>query len=125
MARTSFTMTLLAVALLAPGCTSEDHCHGGCGHGDGGTPVTDDGPDPVTEYCNCMLINCHEPFHDRWGEGDPEALAGCSEEAGALPRAAPGATSGDSLECRRFHCERAAVDDMASCPAALGDEVCQ
>ena len=116
---------LLVLAVFVPlaGC-EEEHCHGECTHEDAGSTPGDAGIDPVAEYCNCMLVNCHDPFHDRWGETDMEAIANCAAEAGALPRAEPTAEAGNSLECRMTHCQRAMTNAATECPAALGDAIC-
>lgn len=119
--RSVFLATMLLT--LAAAC-EEEHCHGGCGHGEAGPSTVDAGPDPAEVYCNCMLVNCHEPFHDRWGPDDPTALTNCAAEANGVPRATPGTDTGNSLECRITHCERAATSPDTECPAALGDTIC-
>ncbi len=111
------------------------HHEGDAGHhhaGDAGhehPPVPDGGAsaDPdVNAYCLCMLAACHDPFHDRWGVSDEDALAGCAAEAGALARGAAGDNTGDTLACRITACEAADLDgDEATCPSALGGDACQ
>ena len=117
----------MGIALMASmpvaGC-GDDHCHDCAPHEDAGTTTADAATDPVAAYCSCMLINCHEPFHDRWGETDMEALANCTAEAEALPRAGSSVDTGNSLECRAVHCDRAAANAATECPAALGDTIC-
>ena len=82
------------------------------------------GGDAAAEtYCNCMLVNCHDDFHERYGEGDVVALPACYEAAAAFPTVGMDAMSGDSLECRMHFCNEAAADGSA-CAAALGDEIC-
>ncbi|MCB9540318.1 MAG: hypothetical protein H6704_29230 [Myxococcales bacterium] len=100
--------------------------------GDGGhehPPVPDGGAsaDPaVNAYCLCMLAACHDPFHDRWGVSDEDALAGCAAEAGALAPGTEGDATGDTLACRITACDAADLNgDQATCPAALGGDVCQ
>lgn len=82
-----------------------------------------DGGDGVEDYCFCLLVRCHDVFHDRFGDPDKVALAACGEEASALAPGSPDDMTGDSLACRRFHCAAAEADPMA-CSAALGDEIC-
>lgn len=120
---TKWIAIALVAAVALTGCEDE-HCHGECSHEDAGTTTADAATDPVAEYCNCMLVNCHEPFHDRWGESDMEAIANCTAEAGALPRAGSMVDTGNSLECRAVHCDRAAANAATECPAALGDTIC-
>ena len=100
--------------------------------GDGGhehPPVPDGGAsaDPaVNAYCLCMLAACHDPFHDRWGVSDEDALAGCAAEAGALAPGTEGDATGDTLACRITACDAADLNgDQATCPAALGGDACQ
>lgn len=48
----------------------------------------------------------------------------CLAAADALPSAGEPAMSGDSLECRLYHCQ-AASGDPALCDAAIGGAPCQ
>jgi len=88
-----------------------------------GDGETSGGDAAAQEYCNCLLVNCHDDFHERYGEGDVVALPACYEAAAAIPMVGMEAMSGDSLECRMHFCNEAA-GDASACAAALGDEVC-
>lgn len=112
----------IGVALIATATAALTGCGDDHHHGD--HPRPDAAGDPVSEYCNCLLVNCHDPFHDRFGETDMEAIANCTAEAEALPRAGSMVETGNSLECRAVHCDRAASDAATECPAALGDTIC-
>jgi hypothetical protein len=89
-------------------------------------PTTDASAEPespVFAYCNCMLLSCHDEFHDRWGEGDDEAIAGCRTEALTVPVAGSDVSRGDFIECRLAQCSMATVSEDA-CAAAVGRTVC-
>jgi hypothetical protein len=90
-------------------------------------PITDASTEPespVFAYCNCMLLSCHDAFHERWGESDDKAIAGCRAEALTLPASGSDATEGNFIECRLAHCQMATVSENA-CAAALGSVVCR
>ena len=70
------------------------------------------------EYCECLLITCHDPFHDKYGADDAEAIAACQREAAGFPVAGTEQMSGDSIECRQYHCDNATGD--STCENALG-----
>jgi hypothetical protein len=98
-----------------------------------GAPLLDAGADAGSDagtsasslrYCNCLLIECHDVFHDTFGETDEEALAACELAADALPRAGMPVDEGNTIECRRSHCEGADEDPVA-CAAALGAAPCE
>ncbi len=99
---------------------------GGHGHeADGGHEVPDvggDHPEDSVEHCECLLINCHDPFHELYGVDDAEAIAACLVATNPLPRAGAPAETGDSVECRQHHCEAALemMGDAELCAAALG-----
>lgn len=88
------------------------------GGSSGGQGVTPDA------YCDCLLVNCHEPYHDMWGESDVDAAMNCREAAAEVPQNGAPTMEGDFLECRIAHCELAA-DDAMQCDAALGAAPCQ
>lgn len=105
-----------------------EHSHDG-GHESDADASIDVGPDvtitpAARDYCECMLVNCHEPFHDRWGEADPVAIANCEVEASQLPATGAEEMSGNHLQCRQYHCTQAA-NGAETCPSALGDGECQ
>jgi hypothetical protein len=87
------------------------------------TAAADSGGDPVSAYCSCLLVNCHDPFHATYGEGDDVAVPACNAAAAAFPSVGMDAMSGDSLECRQHFCDEAATDE-AACAAAMGEEIC-
>ncbi len=103
-------------------------------HTDGSTGATDatatttsitttTGDAPVTDYCNCMLENCHDQYHERWGEDHQGGEAMCKAAAEAVPSIGVPAMSGDSLECRLHFCTLG-HDDPAACASALGAAPC-
>ena len=112
----------------AAGSTGHSHASDS-GHAHETTAATgadssgDGGGDAATSYCACMLVNCHDPFHAKYGEGDDVATPACMADAATFPSVGMDAMSGDSIECRMHFCEEAAMDETA-CAAALGDEVC-
>lgn len=94
---------------------------------DAGVDPPDAGRDALNEaYCECMLFNCHDPFHERWGEDDGEAIANCLATARDLPREGAPTDVGPSLECRHHFCRAAqdTGDEPGHCPQALGQTTC-
>jgi hypothetical protein len=91
-------------------------------------PLTQDSdagaPSPVFDYCNCVLKNCHDQAHLKWGPTDEELIAGCRTEALALPKNGGATMSGNFFECRAAYCAEAATTAEA-CSAALGETGCQ
>jgi len=87
---------------------------------DGSTTHSDP---PVTDYCNCMLENCHDQYHTLWGEDHQASEAMCKAAAAAVPSVGVPAMSGDSLECRLHFCT-IGRDDPAACASALGAAPC-
>jgi hypothetical protein len=81
-------------------------------------------PYSIYGYCNCLILNCHDAAHARWGPLDEEVLAGCRAEAIGLPSSGSPTTSGNSLECRAGFCELGKLQPDA-CSAAMGDSVCR
>lgn len=103
-------------------------------HADGSTDATDTtatttstttttGDSPATDYCNCMLENCHDEYHELWGEDHQGGEAMCKAAAEAVPSIGMPAMSGDSLECRLHFCTLG-HDDPAACASALGAAPC-
>ena len=78
----------------------------------------------IYDYCNCMLFNCHDVSHLKWGESDEQLLAGCRAEAINLPVHGAATTSGNYLECRAGFCAQGR-DNPDACTAAFGDTICQ
>ena len=78
---------------------------------------------PVTDYCNCMLENCHDQYHELWGEDHQGGEAMCKAAAEAVPSIGMPAMSGDSLECRLHFCT-IGHDEPAACASALGAAPC-
>ncbi len=76
--------------------------------------TTDDPQNPVEEYCGCMLVQCHDEFHARWGDEHRESIALCEAEAEA---------AGAGIECRISYCTEAA-GDVEACASALGEGAC-
>lgn len=125
---------------MAPGTTTATshatHSHGSTGDAAASTDTTaaitttigdetataGDAP-PVTDYCNCMLVNCHDQYHELWGEQHQASEAMCQAAAEAVPSVGVPAMSGDSLECRLHFCTLG-HDDPAACASALGAAPC-
>lgn len=84
---------------------------------------TTGGGSPAADYCECMLLNCHDQYHGTWGEEHPMSEINCMAAADMLPSVGAPAMSGDSIECRLYHCE-AAPGDEALCDAAIGGAPC-
>lgn len=87
------------------------------------TGTTTGDSSPVADYCECMLVNCHDQYHGAWGEEHPMSEINCTMAAEMLPTVGMPTMSGNSLECRLAHCELA-VDDPALCEAAIGGAPC-
>lgn len=89
---------------------------------------TDAGPRPdealVTRYCNCVFLNCHDLYHEVWGEDEVTARLTCLEVGAELPLAGEPMEAGHSIECRLQYCARAMNEPEQSCPPALGLEIC-
>lgn len=91
-----------------------------------GTSSTTTGGDSLAgDYCDCMLLYCHDQYHDAWGEEHPMSETNCLAAAEALPTIGAPAMSGDSLECRLHHCQAASDGDPAACQGAIGGPPCQ
>ena len=69
-----------------------------------------------------MLANCHDQYHDTWGEDHKASEAACLMEADALPMNGSDIDMGNFIECRQHFCDMAASDE-ALCANALGDAV--
>jgi hypothetical protein len=131
MPMTSQPVVLLALVALA-GCErSESMSPGGTDSGATTSGATTDtgstGADDQAlahELCDCMLVHCHDDFHEEWGESDLEATLNCRDEAAMLPRKGEPTLQGDFLECRLGHCEAAAEGDPSWCAGALGESPC-
>ncbi len=116
---------MVTLALLMAACSSDDSAAtDGGGTADAAADAAGDGGlTPPQELCNCLLINCHEPYHAQYGEGDEVAIPACEADAESLPTAGMDTMSGNFLECRQAFCDLAATD-ATNCPAALGGAPC-
>lgn len=123
---------VLAVAAWAVAACADDttNCHdeecvphgghggsatgGGQGNGEGGTVL-------AKAYCDCMLVSCHDAYHETFGPDtdEPAARAACLSEASRLPEAGMDVDTGDFIECRIHHCELGRTDE-AACPDTVG-----
>ncbi len=83
-----------------------------------------DATSSIYDYCNCMLLNCHDAAHLKWGESDEQLLAGCRAEAISLPALGAATTAGNYLECRAAHCVQA-KENLDLCDAAFGNTICR
>ena len=77
------------------------------GSSSSGDPQTDP---MVLAMCQCLLINCHDPYHEQYGETDFDAAIACNEDGDSLPLEG----DGDSVQCRLDACS------MSDCEAGLG-----
>ncbi len=97
---------------------------GAVGDADAPDAATPDAGDRLsTDYCACMLVECHTVFHETWGPTDMGALTACAAEAATLPRAGMPASSGNSIECRLARCDGAGKDPDV-CSGAVGGDPC-
>lgn len=121
------------LALLAGVACGDDTSSGGdsgsdidSGHDEdaGHDAAVDGAGSESAALCNCLLINCHDPFHAQYGVADDVAIAACVMDADGLPHAEMPVTSGNFIECRAAACEAAVMDDTR-CAAALGGPPCQ
>ncbi|MFN3197256.1 MAG: hypothetical protein ACE366_02390 [Bradymonadia bacterium] len=78
----------------------------------------------VTRYCNCVFLNCHDLYHEVWGEDEVTARLTCLEVGAELPLAEMPVEQGDAIECRLHHCALAVNEPERACPAALGQSLC-
>lgn len=108
---------------------ADDHTHDSSGahdssggHDSGGSSDTGSSGAAAT-YCSCVLANCHEPYHAKWGEDEIAAQQACLAEAAALPVNGAPTEMGNFIECRQHFCDLAASDDSV-CANALGEAVC-
>ncbi len=100
------------------GASSSSGDHGGDDHS-----VDTDGSDPIVAYCGCMLANCHDEYHAKWGEDHVASEEACMMEAEALPQNGSPIEAGNFFECREHFCE-AAAGDPSVCANAIGAAVC-
>lgn len=75
--------------------------------------------DLIENYCTGIEAACT-------GDNAPTWTADCATDAAAYPAGTPGATSGDSLDCRLYHLGAAMGDPGAHCGHAgpTGNGVC-
>ncbi len=97
--------------------------HGTADHGTADHGIETSADDPAVIYCSCVLANCHDPYHAKWGDDEMVAQAACLMEADALPKNGGDTEMGNFIECRQHFCELAAAD-ADQCANALGDAVC-
>jgi len=97
--------------------------HGTAENGDHDHSIDTSADDPSVAYCSCVFSNCHEPYHEKWGEDEMAAEAACLMEADALPMNGSDIDMGNFIECRMHYCELAATDPTL-CDNALTDAVC-
>ncbi len=87
---------------------------------------TTEGPGAPTsmDYCDCMLVACHDYYHDHWGDDHDNSLVACLAEAEAVPSAGMEVMEGNFFECRFYHCEQA-YSEPERCTEAAGMGMCQ
>lgn len=109
------------------GSTTHEHAseHGSTDHEHptSTTDTTTGGGSPVADYCECMLVHCHDQYHATWGEEHPMSELNCTADAEKLPTVGMPTMTGNSLECRLSHCQLA-PDDASLCEAAIGGPPC-
>jgi len=96
-------------------------------HGSGPTTEgTTDGPSEwsAMDYCDCMLVACHDYYHEHWGDDHDASLTACLEEIGAVPEFGMPVTEGNFFECRAHYCD-AAFSEPQRCTEAAGMGMCQ
>ena len=115
------------VAVEVSGCAAD--CHDGeCIEPTSGGPSSSSGGEVsalALEYCDCMLLSCHDAYHASFGPDTDEEAArnNCIAEAETVAVADSDVTQGDFIECRIHHCEVGKTDEM-SCPSSVGDGMC-
>jgi hypothetical protein len=127
---------MMAVAVAAAACGDDEaacdagtDCASGGGSSEGGAGAGGDGgemPSSLAEtYCDCMLLTCHDAYHDHFGpESDEEAArAACWAEAETLPVAGMDVDSGNFVECRIHYCASGS-EDADTCAATIGEGAC-
>lgn len=116
---------MMASAACGANCHSDEGCaaEGGAGFGNGTGGAVE--LTAAEAYCDCMLLTCHDAYHDQYGPDtdEPAARANCLAEAGALPVAGMAVDTGNFIECRQHHCDLG-VEDEVVCGAAIGEGVC-
>lgn len=122
--------SLFTLALAAGvGCGSST-CHDdGCdSHNTGGAAgaAGSSGATLAEQYCDCLLLSCHDDYHAKYGPetDEPAARAACLSEAASVPVNGSATTSGNFIECRLHHCQ-AGKTDPASCASSVGGDQCQ
>lgn len=80
-------------------------------------------PTPM-DYCDCMLVACHDYYHDHWGDDHDASLTACLAEAEGVPVAGMPVTEGNFFECRYHYCGEA-FSEPARCTEAAGMGLCQ
>ena len=85
-----------------------------------GVDIKDASGDPALarSWCECLLVNCHDEFHETFGPDDAMAIAACTAEGTEAPVSGSPQTTGNSIECRQHHCD--AAPDDSTCADALG-----
>lgn len=110
------TTIACACALLLGSCGHEEPCHGCEDHGvspdlsyDAGD-VGEVGPANATEeqavdFCDCMFSECHDYYHDKWGQDESISRAGCLAEARRQVSLGRPSQNEPSIECRQHYCD--------------------
>lgn len=122
-----------ALLLVLASCSDATNCHSdecapattsassGGASGAGGSA----GSPLATQYCDCMLLACHDAYHAKYGPETDEKAARekCFADAEAVPVNGEVTDTGDFIECRIHHCEAAKTDET-SCPSSVGNGEC-
>jgi hypothetical protein len=106
--------------------TEDCHDEGAAGAGSsstqgGGGVGGESAADPVLDYCNCMLLTCHDEYHQAFGPetDEPQARVNCLADSAMLPQAGMDVDTGNFVECRLHHCE-VGKTDVSACPNTIG-----
>jgi hypothetical protein len=126
---TTWTLAL-ALAAAPSACGDTSQCHDvGCVEATAASATTGagaaGGASLAQQYCDCMLLSCHDAYHASFGpdSDEPAARANCLAEAEALPAAGMPIEEGNFVECRIHFCE-AGQSDESVCPSAVGAAPC-
>lgn len=80
-------------------------------------------PPSAEDYCACMLVDCHDDYHDNWGEDHMIAEMMCLDFFNGFASAGMSTKEGANQECIAAHCEAAMMGEP-TCDSAMGMGVC-
>jgi hypothetical protein len=118
--RSAMALIILAgvAAAMSTGCGSGNDSGGGGSAGStGSTSMTES----CNDYCSAVMTNC------KGAEAQYSGMDQCKNSCAAFPAGKAGDQAGDSVQCRAYHANAAAMDAATHCPHAGpggGDGVC-